>query len=119
MTAHAKTEKPLDLEQLISDYGATVPGKKPETAAEEKKYRDIVRAMQWARHLRRQEESRGMTMAELIDRALLDVVSGKVQVEEIEEAVKKDAEIEEKLSARRPDSAGRIRRDDKPARDAA
>ncbi|MGD9641143.1 MAG: hypothetical protein AB7V08_00230 [Elusimicrobiales bacterium] len=102
MTTHAKPviEKEADLEQLISDYGPS-------------KYTDIVRAMQWARHLRRQEDSRGMTMAELIDRSLLDVVSGKVRVPEIEEAVKKDQEIEEKLSSKRPDDAKRVRKDAK------
>lgn len=91
-------EKEADLEQLISDYGPS-------------KYHDIVRAMQWARHIRRQEESRGLTMAELIDRALFDIVSGKVKVEEIEAAVKADMAIDEKLSTRRSDDTKRLRKD--------
>lgn len=102
MTTQAKKEKEkeADLEQLISDYGPS-------------KYHDIVRAMQWARHIRRQEESRGMTMAELIDRALFDIVSGKVKVDEIEAAVKADMAIDEKLSSRRSDEPKRIRKDSK------
>lgn len=108
MTTQPKPkEKEADLEQLISDYGPT-------------KYRDIVRAMQWARHLRRQEDSRGVTMAELIDRAMLDIVDNKVTVEEIEAAVKVDMEIEEKMAARRPDDSKRVRREpreEKPSRD--
>ena len=97
------------LDRLISDYGPS-------------KYQDIVRAMQWARHLRRQEEARTMTMAELIDKALFDVVNHDVKVDQIEEAVKKDAEIEDKLSTKRSDDSKRIRkepRDEKPAKDAA
>jgi len=46
MTTHAKVESSAEvLDRLISDYGPS-------------KYNDIVRAMQWARHLRRQEEFR-------------------------------------------------------------
>ena len=121
MTTHAKTEKKSDLEQLISDYGAQVPGKEEKTAKDELKYRDIVRAMQWARHLRRQEEARSMTMAELIDKALFDVVNHDIQVDQIDEAVKKDAEIEEKLAAKRSDEPRKPRavKDEKPAKEAA
>ncbi|MCM2268205.1 MAG: hypothetical protein NDI60_10585 [Elusimicrobiales bacterium] len=109
MTTHTKSEKQDDLEKLISDYGPS-------------KYQDIVRAMQWARHLRRQDEFRNIPMAELIDRSLLDVVSGKIKVAEIEEAVKVDQEIEEKLASKRSDDPKRIRKDfkdEKPAKDAA
>ncbi|OGR77818.1 MAG: hypothetical protein A2X32_00125 [Elusimicrobia bacterium GWC2_64_44] len=122
MTTHTKTEKKADLEQLISDYGSLAPGKEEKTSKDELKYRDIVRAMQWARHLRRQEDARTMTMAELIDKALFDVVNHDVLVDQIEEAVKKDAEIEDKLSTKRSDDSKRIRkepRDEKPAKDAA
>lgn len=108
MTTPAKSkETEADLEQLISDYGPS-------------KYTDIVRAMQWARHLRRQEDSRTMTMAELIDRALFDIVSGKVAVPEIEAAVKTDMELEEKLASKRSDDSKRLRREnkeDRPARE--
>ncbi len=90
MTTHVKAEGEADLEKLISDYGPS-------------KYLDVVRAMQWARHLRRQEEFRNVPMAELIDRALFDVVSGKVKVPEIEESVKADQLIEDKLASRRSD----------------
>ncbi|HCC49305.1 MAG TPA: hypothetical protein DEQ38_14515 [Elusimicrobia bacterium] len=117
MTTHAKPENEVGLEQLISNYGGfDVKGKDKD----EHKYRDIVRAMQWARHLRRQDDFRSIPMAELIDRALLDVVSGKIKVAEIEEAVKKDQEIEEKLSSKRSDDPKKLRaREDKPAKEAA
>jgi hypothetical protein len=108
MTTPAKSkETEADLEQLISDYGPS-------------KYQDIVRAMQWARHLRRQEDSRDMTMAELIDRALFDIVSGKIEVPEIEAAVKTDMEHEEKMASKRTDESKRLRREnkeDKPAKE--
>lgn len=106
MTTHVKVEKEADLEKLISDYGPS-------------KYLDIVRAMQWARHLRRQEEFRNVPMAELIDRALFDVVSGKVKVPEIEESVKADQIIEEKLASKRSDEPRKPRaKEDKPAKEA-
>ncbi|OGR44847.1 MAG: hypothetical protein A2X35_06010 [Elusimicrobia bacterium GWA2_61_42] len=109
MTAHAKIETENDLEKLISDYGPS-------------KYQDIVRAMQWARHLRRQEDFRNIPMAELIDRSLFDVVSGKVKVPEIEAAVTADQEIEAKLATKRSDEPRKPRKEakeDKPAKDAA
>ena len=109
MTTHVKVETEADLEKLISDYGPS-------------KYQDIVRAMQWARHLRRQEEFRNIPMAELIDRSLYDVVSGKVKVPEIEEAVKSDQVLEEKMAAKRSDEHRKPRKDakeEKPAKEAA
>ena len=109
MTTHAKIETENDLEKLISDYGPS-------------KYQDIVRAMQWARHLRRQEEFRNVPMAELIDRSLFDVVSGKVKVDEIEESVKADQAIEEKLASKRSDEPRKPRKEgkeEKPSKDAA
>ncbi len=107
MTTHVKVEKEGDLEKLISDYGPS-------------KYLDIVRAMQWARHLRRQEEFRNVPMAELIDRALFDVVSGTVKVPEIEEAVKSDQVIEERIASKRSDEPRKPRvKDEKPAKEAA
>ena len=105
MTTHVKVEKEADLEKLISDYGPS-------------KYLDIVRAMQWARHLRRQEEFRNIPMAELIDRALFDVVSGKVKVPEIEESVKADQLIEERLAPKRSDEP-RKPRAERPVKEAA
>ncbi|HBA60473.1 MAG TPA: hypothetical protein DCZ92_06585 [Elusimicrobia bacterium] len=88
---HAKVENSAEiLDRLISDYGPS-------------KYQDIVRAMQWARHLRRQEEFRLVPMAELIERSLLDVVDKKVTVPEIEKAVKEDQAMEEKLLSKRAD----------------
>jgi hypothetical protein len=107
MTQPKAKEQEADLEQLISDYGPS-------------KYQDIVRAMQWARHLRRQEETRGLTMAELIDRALLAIVDKKVTVDEIEAAVKTDMELEEKLASRRTDDSRKLRREpreDKPSKE--
>lgn len=102
---HAKVEKEADLEKLISDYGPS-------------KYLDIVRAMQWARHLRRQEEFRNVPMAELIDRALFDVVSGKVKVPEIEESVKADQLIEERLASKRAEEPRKPRAEKPAAKDA-
>lgn len=89
MTTHVKVENNAELlDRLISDYGPS-------------KYQDIVRAMQWARHLRRQEEFRQVPMAELIERSLLDVVNNKVTAVEVEKSVKDDQAIEDNLASRR------------------
>lgn len=107
MATQVKIDTEADLEKLISDYGPS-------------KYLDIVRAMQWARHLRRQEEFRNIPMAELIDRSLFDVVSGKVKVPEIEVAVKADQEYEEKMASKRTEEPRKPRREvkeEKPSKE--
>ena len=108
MTTHAKVENNAEvLDRLISDYGPS-------------KYQDIVRAMQWARHLRRQEEFRQVPMAELIERSLLDVVNKKVTAAEVEKSVKDDQAIEDKIVSRRTDRLGsKDPADSKPARKTA
>ncbi|MFA6433567.1 MAG: hypothetical protein WCW52_02615 [Elusimicrobiales bacterium] len=62
------------LDKLISDYGPT-------------KYQDIVWAMEWARHLRGQEAYRQLPMAEMIEKAMLEVISGQVTSEQILKAI--------------------------------
>jgi hypothetical protein len=58
------------LDKLICDYGPT-------------KYVDIVWAMEWARCLRSREEYRQLPMAEMIEKAMLEVISGQVTSEQI------------------------------------
>ena len=107
MATQVTVDTEADLEKLISAYGPS-------------KDLDIVRAMQWARHLRRQEEFRNIPMAELIDRSLFDVVSGKVKVPEIEAAVVADQEFEEKMATKRSDEPRKPRkevREEKPSKE--
>lgn len=75
MTVEKNSETEL-LEKKICDYGAS-------------KYKDLVVAMKWARVIKRQEDSRSLTMAQLIDKALLDIVDGRVTPEQVEEATAK------------------------------
>ncbi|GAB4030320.1 MAG: hypothetical protein Fur0012_06070 [Elusimicrobiota bacterium] len=70
----------VNLEKLISDYKGG-------------KYRATVLAMQWANHLKFSEEFRLLPMADIIEKALRDVLSGEVSEKEILEAVKRDEEI--------------------------
>ena len=91
MKTQAKPENDADtLEKLICNYGPS-------------KYNDIVWAMQWAGHLRRQEEFRHIPMAELIEKSMLDAISGKTTREEIEAACRKDQEIDDNLAVKRED----------------
>ena len=60
MTTHAKVENNAEvLDRLISDYGPS-------------KYQDIVRAMQWARHLRRQDAYRSVEYFHVIPGAFYE-----------------------------------------------
>ncbi|MEW5951227.1 MAG: hypothetical protein GX447_01885 [Elusimicrobia bacterium] len=70
----------LNLEKLISDYKGG-------------KYKATVLAMQWANHLKFSEEFRTWPMADIIEKALKEVLSGEVTREEIIKAVKRDEEI--------------------------
>lgn len=70
----------VNLEKLISDYKGG-------------KYRATVLAMQWANHLKFSEEFRLLPMADIIEKALREVLSGEVSEKEILEAVKRDEEI--------------------------
>lgn len=69
-TVEMKLRESALLDKLICDYGPT-------------KYLDIVWAMEWARHLRGREEYRQLPMAEMIEKALLEVISGQVTSEQI------------------------------------
>ena len=73
-TAEIKIHESELLDKLISDYGPT-------------KYQDIVWAMEWARHLRGQEQYRQLPMAEMIEKAMLEVISGQVTSEQILKAI--------------------------------
>ena len=95
MKTQGKIESDADaLEKLICNYGPS-------------KYVDIVWAMQWAGHLSRQDESRHVPMAELIEKSMLDAISGKVSSAEIEAACRRDQEIDDNLSSKREDPAAK------------
>jgi len=69
-TAEIKMRESELLDKLICDYGPS-------------KYLDIVWAMEWARCLRGREEYRQLTMAEMIEKAMLGVISGEITSEQI------------------------------------
>lgn len=78
------------LDKLICDYGPT-------------KYHDIVLAMEWARHLRWDEMARNLPMAELIEKAMLEVISGQVKPRTITAATEKDTAVIEKVAEKKED----------------
>jgi|GEM_PF-1141801 len=99
MAEQIKTESNSEkLEALISDYGPSEENKK-----NEKKYEDVVRAMQWARHLRRMEEYKNISISDLIETAMIDVLAHKVDASMIEEAVIEDKAAKEAEKKRRAD----------------
>lgn len=89
MTLEMNSETEL-LEKTICDYGTS-------------KYKDLVVAMKWARVIKRQEENRNLPMAQLIDKALLDIVDNRVTEEQVDEAMAKlvAAAAEREASPRR------------------
>ena len=56
------------------------------------KYEKLVLAMRWVYHLKKLQEYKDKTHAQLIEIALKDVLSGKVTLNDIEEAEMKDEE---------------------------
>lgn len=66
-----------DLEKLISNHNLS-------------KYEVTVMASQWARHLKKQEAYRNLPMAEVIEIALKDVLTGRVTSEKIRQMQLKD-----------------------------
>ncbi|MBP5286587.1 MAG: hypothetical protein J6Z08_01660 [Elusimicrobiales bacterium] len=80
------------LDRLISDYGPH-------------KYNDLVRAMQWARHLRHLEENREIPLSELIEKAMLAIARQEVGPDEIIKAMEADAVMDRKLAQRRSERA--------------
>ncbi|MBI4656422.1 MAG: hypothetical protein HY746_06735 [Elusimicrobia bacterium] len=57
------------------------------------KYELTVLAMKWARHLKKQEEFRNLPVAEIIGKAMGDVIAGKVSCKQVKEALEKDTAV--------------------------
>jgi len=107
-TVEMKMRESALLDKLICDYGPT-------------KYLDIVWAMEWARHLRVKEEYRQMPMAEMIEKALLEVISGQVTSEQIIAATygapAAPAKTEEKKPADKKEKDEEPKKEKKEAKD--
>jgi len=108
-TVEMKLRESALLDKLICDYGPT-------------KYLDIVWAMEWARHLRGREEYRQLPMAEMIEKALLEVISGAVTSEQIMAAsygapAAAPAKTEEKKSAAKKEEAEEPKKEKKEAKE--
>lgn len=91
MTAAEIKNDAETLDKLICDYGPT-------------RYRDVVWAMEWARHLRWDEMARQLPMAELIEKAMLEVISGQVKPNSILTATQKDTTVVEKVAEKKEES---------------
>jgi hypothetical protein len=102
-TIETKMRESELLDKLICDYGPT-------------KYLDIVWAMEWARNLRTREDCRQLPMAEMIEKAMLEIVSGQVTSEQVlaascgtafpakAEEKKEDARTEDKKEKAKPEA---------------
>lgn len=71
-----KDAAPKTTEELMLDFGAG-------------KYSAIPMAAHWARELKKREENRHLTPAELLDLALREVLSGKVDWKDLKKAASK------------------------------
>ena len=71
-----ETSQPKTTEELMLDFG-------------EGKYSAIPMAAHWARELKKREENRHLTPAELLDLALREVLSGKVDWKDLKKAAAK------------------------------
>ncbi|MCK5357431.1 MAG: hypothetical protein KAI33_04700 [Elusimicrobiales bacterium] len=104
MSPKAKSKGNESIEELICDYQGS-------------KYEVTMLAMKWARHIKKLEDYREQPMADIIEVAIRDVLSGKVSPEEVKKAVIKDAEIEEALLNKREDGKGREKREESKTAD--
>ncbi len=103
-TAEIKMRESELLDKLISDYGPT-------------KYQDIVWAMEWARHLRGQEQYRQLPMAEMIEKAMLEVISGQVTSEQILKAIGSGPVAPAKTEEKAPAEKKAGKNDDEPKKE--
>lgn len=71
-----KDAAPKTTEELMLDFGAG-------------KYSAIPMAAHWARELKKREENRHLTPAELLDLALREVLTGKVDWKDLKKAAAK------------------------------
>lgn len=72
---------PKTTEELMLDFGAG-------------KYSAIPMAAHWARELKKREENRHLTPAELLDLALREVLSGHVDWKDLKKAASKAEPVE-------------------------
>lgn len=80
-----KEDNQISLDQLLIDFG-----KGKDTPPD--KYKKLVIAMKWAYHLKNTEEYKDKQSSEIIEKALIDIFSGKVTKQDVDMACKKDEE---------------------------
>lgn len=91
----------VNLDELIMNAGT-------------EKYTSLVLAMKWVYHLKNTEEYKDKTTAEIIEKALKDVLTGSVKPDEIAKAMEKDEEIRlEKIAERKREKAAKKAANDK------
>lgn len=86
------------IEKLICDYDGS-------------KYEVTMLAMKWARHIKKLEEYKSLPMADIIEVAIRDILSGKISSDEVFKAVSKDAAIEEALLNKREEGKNRSKKE--------
>lgn len=87
----------VSIDQLLIDFG-----KSKNTPPD--KYKKLVIAMKWAYHLKNTEEYKDKPSADIIEKALIDIFSGKITKETVDMACKKDEEVRLEKAAERKKS---------------
>ncbi|MEA3307609.1 MAG: hypothetical protein U9Q34_07470 [Elusimicrobiota bacterium] len=90
--------KVVSIEELVCDY-------------EGSKYEVTMLAMKWARHIKKLEEYKEEPMADIIEVAIRDILSGKVTSQEVVKAVTKDSDVEEALLNKREEGKGKAKKE--------
>lgn len=98
MTKKIKTdnkENQISLDELLIDFGKG-KDEKPQ------KYKKLFIAMKWAYHLKNTEEYKDKPATEIIEKALIDIFSGRVDQKTVDAACEKDEEMRlEKLAEKK------------------
>lgn len=99
MSPKAKSADNVSIEELICDYNGS-------------KYEVTMLAMKWARHIKKLEEYKDQPMADIIEVAIRDILSGKVSSNEVFKAVTKDLAVETALLNKREEGRAREKREE-------
>lgn len=98
MTKKMKIEEKgsqMSIDELLIDFSK-------DKKVQPQKYKKLIIAMKWAYHLKNTEEYKDKPSAEIIEKALIDIFSGKVDQKTVDAACEKDEQIRlEKIAERK------------------
>ncbi|MGC8867754.1 MAG: hypothetical protein ACP5IO_00445 [Elusimicrobiales bacterium] len=87
MTEKTSKTQQLSLDELLINFGTK------DNSSLSGKYKKLVIVMKWAYHLKNTEEWKDKPTSQIIEKALIDVFSGRVDQKKVDAAIEKDEAI--------------------------